>query len=96
MRVLVTGGAGYIGSVCVQQLLDGGHAVAVFDSLIEGHRSAVDARAKLIVNCLKNQAAIGDAVKSFSPEVVIHFAGLALVGQSFEKPGEYFRVNTSG
>ncbi|MFT4691553.1 MAG: UDP-glucose 4-epimerase [Limisphaerales bacterium] len=96
MRVLVTGGAGYIGSVCVQQLLDGGHDVAVFDSLVEGHRRAVDARVTLIVNCLKDEAAISTAVKSFSPEVVIHFAGLALGGQSFEKPGEYFRVNFSG
>ena len=96
MKVLVTGGAGYIGSTCVRQLLDGGHEVAVFDSLIEGHRNAVDPRARLVVDCLKNAGAISRAVKSFDPEVVIHFAGLALVGQSFEDPGEYFRVNFSG
>ena len=48
MNVLVTGGAGYIGSVCVEQLLNAGHVVTVYDSLVEGHRSAVDKRATFV------------------------------------------------
>ena len=49
MNVFVTGGAGYIGSVCVEELLDAGHAVTVYDNLTEGHRSAVDTRAQFVL-----------------------------------------------
>ena len=55
MKILVTGGAGYIGSICVEQLLEAGHAVTVFDNLTEGHRKAVDGRAKLIVGDLQQR-----------------------------------------
>src|SRR4051812_39746712 len=55
MKILVTGGAGYIGSICVEQLLDAGHTVTVFDNLTEGHRAAVDPRATLLQGDLQNR-----------------------------------------
>ena len=55
MAILVTGGAGYIGSVCAEQLLDSGHEVTVYDNLTEGHRSAVDERAKFILGARKSR-----------------------------------------
>ncbi|MBI3881077.1 MAG: UDP-glucose 4-epimerase GalE [Verrucomicrobia bacterium] len=93
MNVFVTGGAGYIGSVCVEELLNAGHAVTVFDNLTEGHRSAVDRRATFVHACLSDRAAIGDALKKSGAEAVIHFAANALVGESMTNPGKYFRNN---
>jgi UDP-glucose 4-epimerase len=96
MKVLVTGGAGYIGSVTAERLLDQGHDVVVFDNLENGHRSAVDSRAELIVGDLRDQGAITDAVARCNPEAVVHFAAYALVGESCEKPELYFRNNVVG
>ncbi len=95
MKILVTGGAGYIGSICVEQLLDAGHAVAVFDNLTEGHRLAVDPRAELIVGDLAHRDEIAEAVRSVRPEAVMHFAANALVGESMQNPSKYFRNNVS-
>ena len=81
MNVFVTGGAGYIGSVCVEELLDAGHSVTVFDNLTEGHRSAVDPRAALVVGDFNDRQVIADAVAAAKPEAVIHFAAHALVGE---------------
>ena len=67
MNVLVTGGAGYIGSVCAEELLDAGHQVTVYDNLTEGHRSAVDARAKFIFGKPEADGDILNAVKPPSP-----------------------------
>jgi UDP-glucose 4-epimerase len=96
MNILVTGGAGYIGSICVEQLLDAGHQVTVFDNLTEGHRSAVDPRAKLIVGDLQQRCDIDDALEATRPEAVMHFAANALVGESMENPSKYFRNNVYG
>ena len=96
MKVLVTGGAGYIGSVTAERLLDQGHDVVVFDNLENGHRSAVDSRAELIVGDLRDQGTIADAVARCNPEAVMHFAAYALVGESCEKPELYFRNNVVG
>ncbi|HYR58542.1 MAG TPA: NAD-dependent epimerase/dehydratase family protein, partial [Chthoniobacteraceae bacterium] len=82
MNILVTGGAGYIGSICVEQLLVAGHAVTVFDNLSEGHRKAVDPRAKLIVGDLQQRSDIDGALEAARPEAVMHFAANALVGES--------------
>ncbi|MBI4661994.1 MAG: UDP-glucose 4-epimerase GalE [Verrucomicrobia bacterium] len=95
MRVFVTGGAGYIGSVCVERLLDTGHEVTVFDSLIEGHRSAVDARAAFVKGDLGDRAIIGQALKENRPEAIVHFAAFCLVGDSMANPGKYFRNNVA-
>ena len=63
MKIFVTGGAGYIGSICVEQLLEAGHEVAVFDNLTEGHRKAVDPRAPLIVGDLQDREDIAEAMR---------------------------------
>ena len=93
MNVFVTGGAGYIGSVCVEQLLNAGHTVTVFDNLTEGHRAAVDKRANFIEAHLSDAGRIAGALKDSKAEVIIHFAAYALVGESMTNPGKYFQNN---
>ena len=93
MNVFVTGGAGYIGSVCVEQLLDASHAVTVYDSLIEGHREAIDPRATFVRGCLSDEASLSNALKASGAQGVIHFAAHALVGESMTNPGKYFGNN---
>ncbi len=95
MNVFVTGGAGYIGSICVEQLFNSGHAVTVFDNLTEGHRGAVDRRATFVEGDCADRTLIGQAVKTAGVEVIIHFAANALVGESMTNPGKYFRNNVS-
>src|SRR3954452_15402523 len=93
MNVFVTGGAGYIGSVCVEELLNAGHQVTVYDNLTEGHRSAVDPRAKLIVAQPEAEGNIAEAVGTTRPDAILHFAASALVGESMTNPGKYFHNN---
>src|ERR1039457_7259547 len=93
MNVLVTGGAGYIGSVCAEELLNSGHAVTVYDNLTEGHRSAVDTRAKFIFAKPELDNEILNAVKSTRPDAILHFAANALVGESMTNPKKYFHNN---
>jgi len=95
MNILVTGGAGYIGSICVEQLLNNGHEVTVFDNLTEGHRKAVDPRADLIVGDLQNRPEIEEAMQRVRPDAVMHFAANALVGESMQNPSKYFRNNVA-
>lgn len=96
MKIFVTGGAGYIGSVCVELMLDQGHEIVVFDNLTEGHRRAVDPRARLIQGDLRSPASIGDALAAERPEAVMHFAANALVGESMQNPSKYFTNNVYG
>ncbi|MDB6171027.1 MAG: galE [Chthoniobacteraceae bacterium] len=93
MNILVTGGAGYIGSICVEQLLAAGHQVTVFDNLTEGHRAAVDPGAELIIGDLQQRDDINEAMAKVRPDAVMHFAANALVGESMENPSKYFRNN---
>jgi UDP-glucose 4-epimerase len=93
MNVFVAGGAGYIGSVCVEQLLNAGHRVTVFDHLEQGHRAAVDERATFIQGSLADNRALPAAVQG--SDAVIHFAGSTLVGESMTNPGKYFRNNVA-
>jgi UDP-glucose 4-epimerase len=93
MNVFVTGGAGYIGSVCTEELLNAGHSVTVYDDLTEGHRSAVDPRAQFILGRPEEEGNILRAVQSARPEAILHFAANALVGESMLNPGKYFRNN---
>ena len=93
MNVFVTGGAGYIGSVCVEELLDAGHQVTVYDNLTEGHRSAVDPRAQFVLGRPEAENDIREAVRAARPEAILHFAAFALVGESMTNPGKYFHNN---
>jgi UDP-glucose 4-epimerase len=95
MNVFVAGGAGYIGSICTEELLNAGHQVTVYDTLTEGHRSAVDSRARLIVARPDTPGDVLNAVKSAKPEAIMHFAGYILVGESMKDPGKYFDNNVS-
>ncbi len=95
MKILVAGGAGYIGSVCTEYLLDRGHEVVVFDALINGHRAAVDPRAVFVEGNLADGAAIGRAMAEHRPEGVIHFAAFIEVGESMRDPGKYLRNNVA-
>ncbi len=96
MKVLVTGGAGYIGSVTAERLLDAGHEVTVFDNLSRGHRAAVDPRARFIRGDLCRRADIEAAFDGVSFDAVLHFAAFALVGESMQKPELYFENNVGG
>jgi UDP-glucose 4-epimerase len=95
MKILVVGGAGYIGSICTEILLNEGHEAAVFDKLDEGHRRAVDSRAKFIEGDLADREKIQAALSSTRPDAVMHFAASALVGESMRDPSKYFRNNIS-
>jgi UDP-glucose 4-epimerase len=92
-RILVVGGAGYIGSICVEQLLDAGHKVGVFDNLSEGHRKAIDSRARFFQGDLADPSVIKLAFDEYKPDAVMHFAANALVGESMTNPEKYFRNN---
>lgn len=93
MNVLVTGGAGYIGSVVTEELLNDGHAVVVYDSLYKGHRTAVDARAKFVHADLNDTERLATALKETDTEAVVHMAADSLVGESVEQPEKYYRNN---
>jgi len=95
MKLLVTGGAGYIGSVFVESALDAGHAVHVLDDLSEGHRAAVDPRASFVRCDLASREATFSALGEARAEAVVHFAGSALVGESMRDPSRYFRNNVA-
>jgi UDP-glucose 4-epimerase len=95
MKILVVGGAGYIGSICAEVLLDENHEVGIFDNLSEGHRQAVDPRATFIEGDLADRMAVQAAVSSSQPEAVMHFAASALVSESMICPSKYFRNNVA-
>ncbi|MDZ4200018.1 MAG: UDP-glucose 4-epimerase GalE [Kiritimatiellia bacterium] len=96
MKIFLTGGAGYIGSVTTELLLDQGHDVTVFDNLSRGHREAVDPRAVFVRGDLCDAAVVADAVAAARPDAVLHFAAFALVGESMEHPELYFQNNVMG
>ncbi|OUX37730.1 MAG: UDP-glucose 4-epimerase GalE [Kiritimatiellaceae bacterium TMED266] len=96
MKVLVAGGAGYIGSVTTQLLCDAGHDVVVFDNLERGYRPAVDPRATFIQGDLRNKEDILTALQTEQPEAVIHFAAYIEVGESMKEPLPFFENNVSG
>lgn len=95
MKVLVTGGAGYIGSVTVEQLLAQGFEVLVYDNLSMGHKAAVHPDAEFIEGDLNCKQSIQKAFAQFMPEAVMHFAAKSLVGESMEKPFLYLNDNVS-
>ena len=93
-KILVAGGAGYIGSVCTEYLLDHNYDVTVLDALITGHRSAVDPRATDFVNLdLADRDGLIALFEREKFDAVMHFAAFSLVGESMKDPGKYFRNN---
>jgi UDP-glucose 4-epimerase len=93
MKVLVTGGAGYIGSVATEILVREGYEVLVFDNLQLGHREAVSEGAQFVQGDLANYGEIEAAIAGFKPEAVMHFAANSLVGESMQQPFKYLADN---
>lgn len=93
MQILVTGGAGYIGSHCVKILANKGYDVIVVDSLITGHQEAVDDRAKLYIGDIGDYAFMMQVFKENDIKGVIHFAAFSLVGESMTNPYKYYENN---
>jgi UDP-glucose 4-epimerase len=93
MKVLVTGGAGYIGSVAVEQLIEAGYEVVVFDNLSLGHREAVHPDAAFVMGDLADRQQIDAVFETHEPQAVMHFAAHSLVGESMQKPFKYLHGN---
>jgi UDP-glucose 4-epimerase len=93
MKILVTGGAGYIGSVTVEQLIEAGEEVVVFDNLYQGHRAAVHPDAVFVQGDLADKTAVANLLQEHRPDGIMHFASHTLVGESVEKPFLYLRDN---
>ena len=93
--VLVTGGAGYVGSHAAKALRTAGHEVVVLDNLVAGHREAVQG-GPLVEADIADSAAVRDAIRRYRVTAVMHFAALLSVGQSVQAPGEYYANNVSG
>ncbi len=95
MKVLVTGGAGYIGSVVVAQLVAAGHEVVVYDNLSKGYRESVASSAQLVVGDVGDQTRLVAAFAEHRPEAVLHFAAWIEAGESMREPEKFFRNNTA-
>jgi len=93
MNILVTGGAGYIGSVVVEELIRQGERVVVYDNLSQGHRAAVHSQAKLVVGELADRQLLDDVLAAHSVEAIMHFASYTLVGESSRYPFKYIGDN---
>jgi UDP-glucose 4-epimerase len=94
-RVLVTGGAGYIGSIVATQLVEQGYEVVVYDNLSHGHRAAVPAGVELVVEDVGNRAALDRLFRARPIDAVMHFAAFIEAGESMREPAKYFRNNTA-
>jgi UDP-glucose 4-epimerase len=93
MKILVTGGAGYIGSIVVEQLVERGESVVVFDNLYQGHEAAVHPQAVFVKGDLADRAAVEAMFDEHRPEAIMHFASHTLVGESMEQPFLYLGEN---
>jgi len=93
MNILLTGGAGYIGSAATRLLLEHGHVVTVLDSLVTGHRGAVPDGAGFVKGDLADIPALRKLIEEGNFEAVMHFAAFIEAGESMQKPGKYFRNN---
>lgn len=95
MQILVTGGAGYIGSVVVSELVRSGHTVVVLDNLSRGHRAAVPREAQLVVADLSDSSKLSRLLEEHKIEAVMHFAASIEAGESMKVPEQFFRNNTA-
>lgn len=95
MRVLVTGGAGYIGSIVVEQLIAARESVTVFDNLFQGHRAAVHPDAIFVKGDLADRSVVDAVLDRYKPEAIMHFASHTLVGESMEAPFRYLGENVT-
>ena len=94
--ILVTGGAGYVGSVSAAAFLDAGHDVVVLDDLTTGHRAAVPEGARLVVGSYGDASAVERLLTEHGVEAILHCAARSLVGESIRDPGRYYRDNVAG
>ncbi len=93
MNILVTGGAGYIGSATAEALLQAGHSVTVYDSLVSGHRAAVPQGATFIQADLGDLITLNNTLRAASFDAIMHFAAFIEAGESMKHPGKYFENN---
>ena len=96
MRVLVTGGAGYVGSVSVERLIGAGHQVTVLDSLAKGHRQAIAPEATVFTGSVADRPVVERLLRGQGIEAVLHCASRALVGESMTEPALYYAENVVG
>ncbi len=96
MKILVTGGAGYIGSNVTAALLEAGHEVTVYDSLVKGYRAAVPAGATFVQGDILDRAALDAVLGGAGFEAVLHFAAFIEAGESMQDPGKFFHNNVTG
>lgn len=95
MKILVTGGAGYIGSVVVEELIRQGEQVVVYDSLLQGHRAAVHPQAEFIEGDLADRRLLDGVLTDYGIEAIMHFASHSLVGESAKQPLKYLGDNVA-
>jgi len=93
MKILVTGGAGYIGSVVTEELIKAGHEVVVYDNLSYGHRAAVQSPAEFVAADLLDGETLRSVLREHAIEAVMHMAAYALVGESVTHPAKYYQNN---
>src|ERR1700676_2221294 len=94
-NVLVTGGAGYVGSVCCSQLIERGHSVVIIDDLSAGHIEAVPTEVQLVTADIGDRVALAQLLHSQKFDVVFHFAAKALIPESVVNPGTFFDANVA-
>jgi len=96
MRILVTGGAGYIGAITIERLLDAGHQAVALDSLVTGHQESVPEGAELVTGSFGDQPLVAQLLRDRGIEAVLHCAARSLVGESVSEPALYYRENVVG
>ncbi len=96
LRIVVTGGAGYVGSVTVERLVAAGHEVITLDDLSTGHRDAVVDGARLVVGSYTDEPSLTTLFATIRPDAILHCAARSLVGESITDPARYYRANVAG
>lgn len=95
MKILITGGAGYVGSACLRYVAEQGHKVMAYDNLVMGHKSAVDGH-PLVIGDIADTQLLTKTLKDFGADAVMHFAAATYVGESVEDPEYHYRNNIGG